>query len=102
MEWNGSQFVPQTPAPSPKLDINASIMHSAYTKLGVNWKGSRKGIYKPRVVSAITDSGCQTCTSGVEFLDVIACPESYLIPTRHQIVGIIDSSHFHHWGIITE
>ena len=92
MEWNGAQFVPQTPAPSPKLDVNVSIMHSAHTKLGVNWKGSRKGIYQPRVVSAITDTGCQTCTAGVEFLEVIACPESYLIPTRHQIVGITDSS----------
>ena len=56
MEWNGAQFVLQTPAPSPKLDVNVSIMHSAHTKLVVNWKGSRKGISQPRVVSAIADS----------------------------------------------
>ena len=92
MEWNGASFVPQRPAPSPKIDVNVSIMHSAHKKLGVNWCGSRKGSYSPTTVCAVTDSGCQTCTAGVEFLDDIGCPKSYLVPTSHKIVGITDAS----------
>ena len=92
MEWDGASFVPCTPAPSPKLEVNVSMMHSAYKKLGVKWHGSRKGTYRPCSVTAITDTGCQTCTAGAEFLKKLGCPESYLVPTSHQIVGITDAS----------
>ena len=92
MEWDGASFVPQRPAASPKLEVNVSIMHLAHKKFGVNWSGSRKGTYQPRNVTAITDSGCQTCTAGVEFMEEIGCPESYLVPTNHQIIGITDAS----------
>ncbi len=92
MEWDGVMFIPRRPAPSPKLKVNASIMHSAHRKLGVRWKGSRRGIYKPRSVNSIADTGCQTCTAGVNFLEEIGCPQSYLVPTSHEIVGITAAS----------
>ena len=92
MEWDGASFVPQRPAPSPKLDVSVSMMHLAHKKFGVTWKGSRKGTYRPTIVPAITDSGCQTCTAGVEFLGEVGCPESYLVPTNHQIIGITAAS----------
>ena len=92
MEWNGSTFIPRRPAPSPKLKVNASIMHSAHKKLGARWIGSRRGIYRPRAVDSIADTGCQTSTAGVDFLEEIGCPQSYLIPTSHQIVGITAAS----------
>ena len=41
---------------------------------------------------AVADSGCQTCTAGVEFLDEIGCPIEYLVPTSHRIIGITSSS----------
>ena len=88
MEWDGAAFTPQKPAPSPVLHVNISIMHSAHKKLGVNWSGSRKGTYQSQGVDAIADTGCQTSTAGIEFLESIGCPESYLVPTRHQIIGI--------------
>ena len=92
MEWNGSTFIPQRPAPSPELEVNASIMHSAHKKFGMRWSGSRKGTYKPHAVNAIADTGCQTCTAGVDFLENIGCPQSYLVPTSHQIIGITAAS----------
>lgn len=92
MEWDGASFTPQRPAPTPQLEVNVSVMHSAHKKFGVNWCGSRKDAYRPHSVVAITDTGCQTCTAGVGFLEVIGCPQSYLVPTNHQIIGITDSS----------
>jgi hypothetical protein len=92
MEWDGSMFIPQPPAPSPEIRVNASIMHSAHQKLGLRWSGSRKSAYKPRSVDAIADTGCQTCTAGIDFLEEIGCPQSYLVPTSHRIIGITAAS----------
>ena len=88
MEWNGSDFVPQRPAPQPVLQVNATIMVEAHRKFGVSWKGSRRGIYQSRRVSGIADSGCQVPLAGVDFLESIGCPKDFLVPTRHGIMGI--------------
>ncbi len=90
-EWDGTDFVPTRPKPSPKLDVNITVMHAAHEKFGVRWSGSRKGIYKPRVAEAVADSGCQTCSAGIDVLEKIGCPLEYLVPTSHRIVGITDS-----------
>ena len=58
-EWNGSAFVPTRPKPSPRMDVNASIMHVVHEKFGSRWTGSRKGAYASRKANGITDSGCQ-------------------------------------------
>ena len=92
MEWDRAAFTPQKPAPSPVLHVNVSIMHSDHKKLGVNWSGSWKGTYQSQGVDAIADTECQISTAGIEFLESIGCPESYLIPTRHQIIGITTAS----------
>ena len=86
MEWNGSDFVPQRPAPQPVLQVNATIMVEAHRKFGVSWKGSRRGIYQSRRVSGIADSGCQVPLAGVDFLESIGCPKDFLVPTRHGII----------------
>ena len=91
-EWNGSAFVPTRPKPSPRMDVNVSIMHMVHEKFGSRWTGSRKGAYTSRKANGITDSGCQTCSAGTDFLEQIGCPESYLVPTSHRIVGITTSS----------
>ena len=41
-----------------------------------------------REVKGLADTGCQTCTAGVDFLTQIQCPKSYLVPTHHRINGI--------------
>ena len=91
MEWTGAEFSPKPPASSPRMEIGVSIMHSAHERFGVKWKGSRKGIYKPHTVSTLADSGCQTCTAGIDLLEDIKCPLSYLVPTTHRIMGITKS-----------
>jgi hypothetical protein len=35
-EWNGTDFVPTQPKPSPKLDVNVSVMHVAHEKFGIH------------------------------------------------------------------
>lgn len=67
-------------------------MHAAHNKFGVRWKGSRRGTFAPHTVTAYADSCCQTCTAGTDLLEQIGVPESYLVPTRHRIVGITNSA----------
>ena len=67
-------------------------MHTVHEKFGSRWSGSRKGTHTPRKANAVTDSGCQTCSAGTDFLKDIGCPEAYLVPTSHRIVGITTSS----------
>ena len=91
-EWDGTDFVPTRPKPSPKVDVNVSVMHSAHNKFGVHWKGSRRGTFASHTISAFADSCCQTCTAGTDVLEQIGIPESYTVPTKHRIVGITNSS----------
>ena len=91
MEWNGEEFVPKTPAPSPYIPVQATMMQAAQAKLGIKWHGSRKGVFRPRQAQGLADTGCQTCTAGVDFLNLMGCPQSYLIPTSHRINGITKS-----------
>ena len=88
MEWDGHDFVPQPPAPSPFITVKATLMEAAHTKLGVRWRGSRKGAFISQNTKGLSDTGCQTCTAGTDFLQHIGCPRSYLIPTSHRISGI--------------
>ena len=92
MEWDGTQFSPKAPAPSPKIQVNVSLMPAAYEHFGVKWVGSRKRAFQPHASDATTDTGCQTSTAGVDFLEKIGCPKTYLIPTSHRIVGITTDS----------
>jgi hypothetical protein len=92
MEWDGTAFRPTPPAPPPWIDVKINMMPAAHASFGVKWKGSRRGLYKPQSAKALADSGCQTSTAGLDFLHEINCPESFLIPTNHQIMGITKSS----------
>ena len=91
MEWNGEEFVPKTPSPSPYLPVEATMMQAAHSKLGVTWQGSRKGAFSTRRVQGLADTGCQTCTAGLDFIELMGCPKSYLVPTSHKIRGITKS-----------
>ena len=82
MEWDGAQFAPTRPKPPPKLAVNVSIMSEAHKKFGKVWKGPCKGAFASHSVEAYTDTCCQTCTAGVDFIEAIGCPEEYLVPTN--------------------
>ena len=94
MEWSNEKgmFVPKRPEPSPRVSVKVSLMHSAYKTIGVELKGSRKRTFSQATVDAIADTGCQTPTAGIELLKSLNCSDSYLIPTKHRIVGITHSS----------
>ena len=76
MEWNGEDFVPRSPAYSPYINVEATVMQSAHTKLGVRWQGKTRGVFQTRQVNGLADTGCQTCNGGLDFLNE-NCPESY-------------------------
>ena len=92
MEWDGARFVPTKPRPSPRVEVNATLMLTAHEKFGMTWKGSRRGVYRSNPVEAVADTGCQTCVAGIDLLEKIGCPEDFLVPTRHSIVGITTAS----------
>ena len=92
MEWDGEQFSPTRPAPSPKIRVDVTLMPAAYERFGVKWTGSRKHAFQSHTSEGTTDTGCQTSTAGLDFLDEIGCPSTYLIPTSHRIVGITADS----------
>ncbi len=75
-----------------KLSVGITVMHAAHQAMGKRWSGSRKGIYQMVTAEAVADTGCQTCIAGQDILEQIKCPESYMIPTSHRIVGITDDS----------
>ena len=88
--WNGSDFAPGRPAPPPKLKIDVTLMRAAHRKFGCRWK--EKGWKQsPLMIDAVADTGCQTCTAGTDIIKQL-CPLEYLVPTRHKIVGITDTS----------
>ena len=86
------QYVPRAPAPSPMLTVDINVMHDAHKSLGKCWQGSRKGIFDATTVDAIADTGCQTCTAGIDILESLSCPQRYLIHSNHKIVGITEDS----------
>ena len=89
--WNGTTFTPGKPAPPPRMTVSLTVMHAAHERFGCRWKGSRVGYARPKSFKTIADTGCQTCTAGVDIIRQL-CPDAYLVPTRHRIVGITDSS----------
>ena len=88
MEWNGEDFVPRSPAYSPYINVETTVMRSAHTKLGVKWQGKTRGAFETVKTKSLADTGCQTCNGGLDFLKEINCPVSYLVPTSHRIHGI--------------
>ena len=88
MEWYGKDFVPRRPAYSPYINVEATMMQAAHTKLGVRWQRKTRGAFQPHRTKGLADTGCQTCSGGLDFLEEINCPVSYLVNTSHRINGI--------------
>ena len=53
---------------------------------------SSKKKTRKKTVLAVADTGCQTTTAGIEILRALDVDESFLIPTKHKIIGITDTS----------
>ena len=90
MDWNGQCFLELDPRPSPTLKVEVSVMHQAHESFG---RYARHRDIKSNVAtSSFADSGAQTCSSGPEILDLLNCPDEYIIPTSHRICGITNSA----------
>ena len=64
-------------------------MHHAHKSFGCQWQ-KKSHAPKHASLSAFADTCAQTCTSGLELLQQLQCPESYLIPTTHGIQSMTD------------
>ena len=93
LQWQeeSAAFAPKPPAAPPIIAIDVHILDDVHKQLGK--------VYQPRhsnnsiqCIKAIADTGCQTCTAGKDLLKALKCPQEYLISTKHQIVGITDTS----------
>lgn len=87
MEWLGNTFKSQRPAIPPSLTLDVVLDQRHQKEFGKPLR------HQPRStpVTAIADSGCQTCTAGLDFLPLMGCTASDVIPTNHRIVGITNS-----------
>ena len=88
MEWLGNTFSPQRPAKPPSLILYVKLDQTHQHKFGKPLR------HQPRStpINAIADSGCQTCTAGLDFLYQMGCKESDTVTTNHKIVGITNAS----------
>ena len=89
MEWDAEKeaFERIAPRPPPKMQVKARLMEEVHSKYGVKCQSNG-----PMMVSAVTDTGCQTSSAGVNMLRKMGIPERYLIPTCHRIIGITDTN----------
>ena len=85
MEWSGNTFTSQQPEYLPKLTIHLQLDQEYLHKFG---KPVRHHSKLTPFSTITTDSGCQTCTAGMDFLYQMNCKESDIVPTNYKIVGI--------------
>lgn len=89
MEWNGNEFQPAPPTPSPRTKVEVTVLDQCHKDFGRKLPWCRKQEpNRPRVIDVITDTGAQTCCAGPEMLEQLNMPRGYLVPTSHLSVGI--------------
>ena len=90
MEWNKATdtFKPTRPAPLPEVMINMKLDKHSHQKYGSSIPPNNRW----QQVFAVADTGCQTCTAGMNLVNKLNCNESTLINTRHKIIGITDAN----------
>ena len=88
LEWDGKQFQASSPAPSPSITVQVSIIPGAHSKFGRRLRNPTD--QRSHRIIALADSGAQTCSCGPEVQRMLKCPDGYLIPTTHRIRGITE------------
>ena len=88
MEWSMEmgKFERKTPTAPPMIEVRARLMEEVHEGYGIKCQG--KGQIP---VAAVTDTGCQTSTAGIDILKKMGIEERHLIPTCHRIIGITDT-----------
>ena len=87
--WNGNRFQRGPPDPPPSLTIEITLIPEAHAEFG---HASKKvSNLRTHRITAVPDTGAQTCSSGPELQKVLGCPDRFLVPTRHRIRGITEA-----------
>ncbi|XP_057299519.1 uncharacterized protein LOC130630139 [Hydractinia symbiolongicarpus] len=84
-QWENDKFIEQKPSPQPTVNISISLNSSAHQKLCKSFSLNK---LQPTRVSAIADTGAQTCTAGIELLSQLNCSKNALIKTRHRLRAV--------------
>ena len=84
--WKDDKFEVERPEKSPTVDVRIAINTYAHRKLK-NYQ-CRTPPDKPIVVKAIADTGAQTCTAGLDVLNLIPDGTRWLLRTRHGLKGV--------------
>ena len=76
MEWDdvNGKFEKERPKPSPTIKVGIKLMQVEHKRLGSECEFAVKG-----TMSAVTDTGCQTTTSGTEILKILKIPADSLL-----------------------
>ena len=97
MEWKESQsrFIHRGPKPLATLNVQITPMKHAH-----------ESFHSPLPqtacltnVTAVADTGAQTCASGPELLEHVGIKRSHLILTSHRIRGVTQSN-LDIWGVL--
>ena len=89
MEWDGAQFVASAPKRHPEMAITVTIMQDAHAKLGKRLTGKeRANIVNGAKTTGCADTGAMTCSGGTELLELLQCPQRFLLKTSHRIRGV--------------
>ena len=89
MEWQDDQFLPRRPHSLPSLHIKVQILEEAHAAFSHPVSPEKcASIRQHAGVSALADSGAQTCACGLDVLHELGLEERHLIPTSHRIMGV--------------
>ena len=97
MEWDHAKdrFTEQRPKPLPTLRVQITPLPSAHNSFHCSLPRSSK----PGQVTAVADTGAQTCASGPAILEHLGIERRHLVPTSHRIQGVTQSN-LNIWGVL--
>ena len=86
--WESGQFERAIPTPSPTATVKVTVLNDIHAKYGFISRGKCQAD-----VTAVTDTGCQTTTAGLDICQAlgIKVARNILVPTRHKVVGITNT-----------
>ena len=97
MEWDHAKdrFTEQRPKPLPTLRVQITPLPSAHNSFHCSLPRSSK----PGQLTAVADTGAQTCHSGPAILEHLGIERRHLVPTSHRIQGVTQSN-LNIWGVL--
>lgn len=89
MEWSEDRFVSRRPHPLPTMPIRVEIVKEAHAQFKRPVSDTKRlRVQQHTGVTALADSGAQTCACGVDVIRELGLDDSDLVPTSHRILGV--------------